>query len=427
MELNMREKVIRSSFINLLIASCLTGALSALLASALKHVTEFYEERFFNSVRPYALILVFFPLIGLLLIHFLRKYAFRKKPNKGIKEIYLTIDDRRNELPGYKIPSHFVNGFLTVIFGGSTGVEVSTVVSAATIGAVTRQRVGIAKKYKTELICAGVAGGLAALFGSPLVGLLFAIEVISRKVTRTILISSLAAVIVAQGLLMLMHEEPLFGLNITHWDMHNIPYILVFSVIAGAVSVLFTRTVLITKQRFAAFSNDYVKIISGAIIIGLSIALLPYLFGDGYGAVSDMISRAQHESFTLPFILTLLAIVVTKPLISSITLGAGGDGGVFAPSIVIGALLGIMMALVCNHYLGTHLIVVNFVILGIAAVLSGAIHAPLTSASLACRLSGGFLFAVPILIASTVARFTAKKIYPYTVYTYKDQQQQKAA
>lgn len=420
----MRETTIRINYVKLLIASCITGALSALLASALKHVTEYYEERFFNTIRSYTFLLVVFPLIGLLLIHFLRKYAFRKKPNKGIKEIYLTIDDRRNELPSYKISSHFINGFLTVIFGGSTGVEVSTVVSTATIGAVTRQKAGIANRYKTELICAGVAGGLTALFGSPLVGLLFALEVIARKVTHTILVASLSAVLIARGFLLLLHEEPLFGLHASHWQIQAIPYILLLSVLAGIIAVVFTRVVISVKHRFAHMRNDYGRIIGGAVILGVSIALLPYLFGDSYGAVSSMISRAEHEAFTLQFAFTLLAIVLLKPLVSSVTLGAGGDGGVFAPSIVIGALLGVLVALVCNQYIGTHLIVVNFAILGAAAVLSGSIHAPFTATALACHLSGGFMLAIPILIASTVARFTAKKLYPYTVYSYKDSHQQ---
>lgn len=419
----MRKKTIRVNYVKLFFASCFAGLLSAILASVLKHITEYYEEHFFESISGYSYLFLVFPLIGLLLIHILRKYAFRKKPNKGIKEIYLTLDTRRNELPGYKIPSHFVNGFLTVIFGGSTGVEVSTVVSTATIGAVTRQKAAIANRFKTELICAGVAGGLTTLFGSPLVGILFAIEVISRKVTKTILFSSTAAVLVGWGVLQLTDEKPLLQLSITHWQISAIPYMIGFSVIAGIISVFFTRSVIAIKRRFAAVKNDYTRILVGAVIIGAGIFILPYLFGDSYSAITAMARKSQEESFTIPFALTLLTIVLLKPIISSVTLGAGGDGGVFAPSIVIGALLGILVATCCNHYFHTHLIVANFIILGIAAVLSGSIHAPLTSTSLACRLSGGFVLAVPVFIASTVARYTAKKIYPYTVYSYKNPHQ----
>jgi CIC family chloride channel protein len=420
----MRDKIIRVNYYKLVIASCFAGLLSAILASVLKHITEYYEDHFFESIKPYSFLFIVFPLIGLVLIHVLRKYAFRKKPNKGIKEIYLTIDTRRNELPVYKIPSHFINGFLTVIFGGSTGVEVSTVVSTATIGAVTRQKAGIANRFKTELICAGVAGGLTALFGSPLVGMLFALEVIAKKVTRTILISTGIAVIIGWGWLFLFHEHALFGLSAFPWKWQAVPYMIGMSMIAGVISVFFTKTVIGIKHRFGIMKNEYMRIGLGAAIVGVGIFIFPHLFGDSYSGVKDMIEKSSHTPLSFTFALTILGIVLLKPIISSVTLGAGGDGGVFAPSIVVGALLGLLVALTCNQFLHTQLVVSNFIILGIAAVLSGAIHAPLTSSSLAVRLSGSFILTFPILIASLVARYTAGKIYPYTVYSYKDQQPQ---
>lgn len=415
----MRDKIIRANYVKLIVASCFAGLFSAMLASVLKHITEYYEDHFFETIRPYSWLFIVFPMIGLLMIHFLRKYAFRKKPNKGIKEIYLTLDTRRNELPAYKIPSHFINGFLTVIFGGSTGVEVSTVVSTATIGAVTRQKAGIANKYKAELICAGVAGGLTALFGSPLVGMLFALEVIAKKVTKTILISTGVAVIIGYGWLFLFQEHALFGLNANPWKWQAVPYMIGMSVLAGVIAVFFTRIVIAIKHRFAVVKNDYVRIGIGAGIVGISIFLFPHLFGDSYHGVADILKESGTPSFNLA--MSLLAIVILKPVISSVTLGAGGDGGVFAPSIVVGAFLGVFVAMTCNHFLHTQLIVTNFVILGIAGVLSGAIHAPFTSSSLAVRISGSMILTFPILVASIVARYTAKKLYPYTVYSYKEQ------
>lgn len=417
----MRDKIIRANYAKLIVASCFAGLFSAMLASVLKHITEYYEDHFFETIRPYSWLFIVFPMIGLLMIHFLRKYAFRKKPNKGIKEIYLTLDTRRNELPAYKIPSHFINGFLTVIFGGSTGVEVSTVVSTATIGAVTRQKAGIANKYKAELICAGVAGGLTALFGSPLVGMLFALEVIAKKVTKTILISTGVAVIIGYGWLFLFHEHALFGLNANPWKWQAVPYMIGMSVLAGVISVLYTKVVIGIKHRFAIMKNDYLRIGIGAAIVGISIFLFPYLFGDSYHGVTHMLKETGEITPSFTFALSLIAIVVLKPIVSSVTLGAGGDGGVFAPSIVVGAFLGVFVALTCNHFLHTQLIVTNFVILGIAGVLSGAIHAPFTSSSLAMRISGSMILTFPILVASIVARYTAKKLYPYTVYSYKEQ------
>lgn len=122
--------------------------------------------------------------------------------------------------------------------------------------------------------------------------------------------------------------------------------------------------------------------------------------------------------FTLPFAFTLLAVVLVKPFISSVTLGAGGDGGVFAPSIVIGALLGLLVALVFNHYLHADLRTVNFVVIGIAAVLSASIHAPLTATALGCCFTGGYVIALPVLIACVVSKYVARTLFKDTVYTY---------
>ena len=170
-------------FRKLIIVSTLIGFLSAFLGITLKRMTEYYEEIFLREAHLNPIYLLIFPFFGLSVIYFLRQYLFKKKENKGIKEVFESTESRTKNLPLYKIPSHFINGLLTVIFGGSTGIEISTVVATATIGSVAQQKENVFRKYKTELICAGVAAGITALFSSPIAGILFAVEVISRKVT----------------------------------------------------------------------------------------------------------------------------------------------------------------------------------------------------------------------------------------------------
>lgn len=147
----------------------------------LKKITEHYEEIFFSKAIINPIFFLVFPVFGLSIIYFLREYLFKKKENKGIKEIFESTNTKSKNLPSYKIPSHFINGLLTVVFGGSTGIEVSTVVASATIGSVAQRKENVFRQYKTELICAGVAAGVTALFGSPIAGILFAFEVISKK------------------------------------------------------------------------------------------------------------------------------------------------------------------------------------------------------------------------------------------------------
>lgn len=147
-----RQKIITRNYFKLASTSTLVGLCSASLAFLLKHLTEFFEHYIFNAVNHYSLVLIVLPTIGITAIYFLRKYVFKNRKNKGITEIYKTLDKRKDHLPLFKIPSHFINGFLTVIFGGSTGVEVSTVVATAAVGNFAHEKEIFAKAYKRELI-----------------------------------------------------------------------------------------------------------------------------------------------------------------------------------------------------------------------------------------------------------------------------------
>jgi len=421
----MRKEVLTVNYAKLIIASLVVGLASTLLADSLKRITAYYEEGIIEKAHSFPWIFIILPSIGITLIYFLRKYAFKNKQNKGIKEIYHTIEERRNELPAFKIPSHYINGFLTVIFGGSTGVEVSTVVATATVGAVARKKASVAKAHKTELICAGVAAGIATLFGSPLAGLLFSVEVIARKATKTILLSCFCSIFVSWLFMSLIEDEMLFKqLSVSGWEMHAIPFLLVVSAIAGLLAVYFTKSVIFIKEKFGNISNNFIRVNLGAVMVGLAILAFPQLYGDSYHAFPELLSRIEDTSFSIPFALTILCISLLKPLVASLTLGAGGDGGVFAPSIIGGAVFGMFVALVSNYLFGLHLSPLNFALIGGGAMLSAAIHAPLTSVFLTCNLvQNGFDLFIPMLVGCYVAKYTAKLVCSYTVYSYKGKKQ----
>jgi CIC family chloride channel protein len=416
----MRKVVIRYNYLKLFFAALLVGLLASLLAYSLKKITGYVQEYVFHKASHWPWLFVVLPSVGITIIYFLRKYAFKNKQNKGIKEIYKTLETRKDDLPLFKIPSHYINGFLTVIFGGSTGIEVSTVVATATIGAVAHKKGNIAFAYKTELICAAVAAGVATLFGSPLAGLLFAIEVIAKKTNKAILLSCTSAVLVSWLLIHFIDGEKLFHFTVTDWKSHALPYFMILSLMAGALAVYFTKSVIFIKARFARIENNFLRVNIGAILVGVSIFILPQLYGDSYHGISDLIVQAQTGT-SFAFACTLMAIALLKPLAASLTLGAGGDGGVFAPSIVAGAVLGMFIASTCNQLFHANLIVLNFALVGAAAMLSAAIHAPFTSLFLTCSLvPGGYIIFIPVFIGSFVAKYTAQFLYKYTVYTYKE-------
>lgn len=405
-------------FRKLVIVSILIGFLSAFLGISLKKITEYYEEIFFHEVSVNPVFYIIFPVFGLSVIYFLRQYLFKKKENKGIKEVFESTKSTSKNLPSYKIPSHFINGLLTVIFGGSTGIEVSTVVATATIGSVAQQKENVFRQYKTELICAGVAAGVTALFSSPIAGILFALEVISRKVTRAFIISNVIAVSIAFGLLTILKEEPLFAVSITTWHLKAIPYFILLGILAGINSVYLTRCVLFFKSQFGKIDTHYYKIILGSAVLSISLFVFPQLYGEGYHAIKGIFAHSSELPLTVTLAFTFIGILLLKPIVTSITLASGGDGGVFAPSLFIGAFLGLLLASILNTFFHADVIAVNFMIIGMAAVLSASIHAPFTAIFLVCGLTNDYTLFFPILVVCLISKYTAKMIYPYTVYTY---------
>nr|WP_281634748.1 chloride channel protein [Flavobacterium luteolum] len=402
----------------LVIVSILIGFLSAFLGISLKKITEYYEEIFIHEVSVHPIFYIIFPVFGLSVIYFLRQYLFKKKENKGIKEVFESTASKSKNLPSYKIPSHFINGLLTVIFGGSTGIEVSTVVATATIGSVAHEKENVFRQYKTELICAGVAAGVTALFSSPIAGVLFAFEVISRKVTRAFIISNLIAVSIAFGLLTILKEEPLFAVSITTWNLKAIPYFILLGILAGMNSVYLTRCVLFFKSQFGKIDTHYYKIILGSAVLSISLFFFPQLYGEGYHAIKGIFGPSSQLPLTITLALTFIGILILKPIVTSITLASGGDGGVFAPSLFIGAFLGLLLASILNSFFHVNVIPVNFMIIGMAAVLSASIHAPFTAIFLVCGLTNDYTLFFPILVVCLISKYTAKTIYPYTVYSY---------
>ncbi len=413
----LRKKYPAIQLQKLIITAVAIGLLSAILAITLKHMTEHYQRLLFTKATGSKIYFIIFPFAGLSLIYMLRYYLFKKKENKGIREVFDSTSAGK-KLPSYKIPSHFINGLLTVSFGGSTGIEVSTVVATAAIGSIAHEKETFLKKYKTELICAGITAGITALFTSPIAGLLFAYEVINRKINKAFLITNLLAAAVAFAFVVILDEGPLFKIDVTTWHLYALPYFLLLGILAGLNSIYLTKCVLYFKKQFSKFSTNYHRIVAGAAAISLLLFILPQLYGDGYHAIKHYAASANTFNYSLTHIITLGGILLLKPVITSVTLSAGGDGGVFAPGIFIGAFLGLFIAVLINTFFNVGVIPVNFMVVGMAAMLSASIHAPYTALFLVCGIINDYTLFIPIFIVSITAKYTAQMIFPYTVYSF---------
>jgi CIC family chloride channel protein len=223
--------------------------------------------------------------------------------------------------------------------------------------------------------------------------------------------------LVAWLFLLLFNEPTLLSYTITKWNFSAIPFFILLSVLGGLLSVYFTLLVTRMKFLFSKISNNFLKVNIGAVLIGLMIFYFPALYGDSYHGLKEILQDVVHNQ-TIPVFL-LFTLSLLKPLAASLTLGAGGDGGVFAPSIVAGAFLGLVVAMFFNSYFNMHLIPLNFAMVGAAATLSASLYAPYTSLILICGLSpnGNELF-LPVLMSCIIAQMFSKRILPYNVYTY---------
>lgn len=413
-----RKKIIWYNDIKLLVVSMLTALISCILAYVLKLLTESVQHQLFNLASSWNMIwFIVLPSCGITTIYFLRKYLFQNRKNKGITEIYKTLDQRKDHLPLFKVPSHLLNGFFTVVSGGSTGIEVSTVVATATVGNEAYKRDFSAKMYKRELISAGVVAGVGVLFGSPLVGLFFALEVIARKLNKSLLISCIAAALVSGIFILAGDSKPLLPFEVQNWAWKALPFFILLSLFGALLSVYFTVLVIRIKDFFGKIPNNFLRVNLGALLVGVAILFLPFLYGDSYHGLIELIHQVLDKEPVSLLVLALL--IVIKPLVAALTLGAGGDGGVFAPSIVVGAVLGLFFALICNRFFHTELIPLNFALAGVAATLSSAISAPFTALILVCNLvPNGYVLFLPLFVSSFLGQRIARFILPYNVYTF---------
>lgn len=408
-----KNKYYSSKWTTILFASTLVGFLSGFTALILKHLTENFEEHFFLKTQANNYLIALFPILGLSVIFILRKYLFKNKENKGIREV-LDATSSTKKLPLYKIPSHFINGFITVIFGGSTGIEVSTVVSTAAIGGVVARKRHFLKKYKNEWMGAAIAAGITVLFHSPLAGLFFSYENILKRRSKIIIATHLVSVAVAWTMLLIVDEPPLFQISLHEWRYEAIPYFLLLAVVASVYGVYLTRSVLLIKTRFSIKKHPYLNVLCCGVLLSLFIWFFPELYGDGYHAIKNQMNIDIPVNGWM--LLNLVLLLFLKPIAAAITLRGGGDGGVFAPSIFAGAFLGLLIANLANTFAGASVIPINFMVLGIALVLSASLHAPFTAVFLVCGLFGDYTLWIPLLVLAPLTKWISSKMYPYTVY-----------
>ncbi len=411
----------RSKLLRLLpacLAAVALGIACAFFAWGLRVAGEGAEHYLFSVITSYSSwLLLFVPLVGLLLIWVVMAKVSKSKLG-GIREVLNAIREPILPLKLTKGVVHFFTGTVTIASGGSTGIEVSTVIGSAAVGSWMGDRFDDA--LRRHLIVAGAAAGIAGLFKSPLAGIFFAVEVLMTGFSWELIGLATISSFTAFGIRNFFDSEPMFSTSLDGWRLQAMPFYILFSALAAVASVYLTRAVIGTKTWLGTRVSPMAGVCIGGCLIGLLVWSFNPLYGEGYAFIQGLLDEQRglgvlkHSSL----VLLLPTLLILKPLATALTLGAGGDGGVFAPSLFLGAVAGALFAQGVN-YLGGSVIEVNFIIVGMAAILSSSLHAPLTASFLVMSVTNSYELYIPILVTSVISSYCAKKMYPFTVYSYR--------
>lgn len=424
-----KRRISKSNF--LIIAAAVTGILGGIASSLLKELTRlianFLQNDFHWQYKYY--LYLFFPLIGIFLtIFYVKLFIRRRKFQHGIPPIMNSISRNSSRLDFHNIYSQVISSALTVGLGGSAGLEAPAVASGSAIGSNIGRIFGLNYREVTLLLACGGAAGIAGAFNSPVAGMIFAIEVLLPHFSIPAVIPLLVAAALSSVISKMIYDEPLFVLVSEGWVLGAIWYYILFGLVVGFFSVYYSKLNSNLYNRFKKIKNEYKRVWIGGITLGILIALMPALYGEGYitiqklldGDYQSLLSNSlfpQYQDVAWALILFGSLSLIGKTFASIITMASGGNGGMFAPSVVAGGLIGFVFAYGLNQTGMVHLNVTNFMIAGMAASVSGMMHAPLTGIFLAAEITGGYTLMVPLMIVSAISYFINKGILKYSIYT----------
>lgn len=319
---------------------------------------------------------------------------------------------------------------LTIGFGGSVGSEAPIVLTGASIGSNLARIFKLRYKYITLMVGCGAAGAIAGIFNAPMAGIVFTLEVLMLDLTMAflipLLISAVSATVISyffmgEGVMLHFDQVTPFHINMI-WI-----YILV-GIFTGLLGIYFTRGTMFLEKRFGTINNWFVRVLIGAVTLGILIFIFPPLWGEGYTSINsvfnnqgaDLLNNSiffQWKDNPYIVLLVLAGILIFKVFAMSATTGSGGNGGIFAPTLFTGAIAGYFLVFLLNTFFDLGVPENNFALAGMAGMMAAVMHAPLTGIFLTAEITGGYGLFIPLLITSTVAYVTIMRFEPHSIYT----------
>lgn len=410
--------------------SLVVGLLSALAAALLKNAIHYTNQILTNAIRSDSggYLYLAYPLAGMLLTVIFVRYVVKDNISHGISRVLYAISKRGSRLKKHNTWSSMVAGTFTIGFGGSVGAEAPIVLTGSSIGSVIGTFFKLNYRSVTLLIGCGAAGAVAGIFKAPIAGVLFTLEILLLDLTISsiipLLISAVTAAIVATYL---MGDTVLFSFNIAGgFNFANIPWYLLLGVISGMISLYFSKISMATEKLFSRVKNVFVRLAAGGIILGVLIFLFPPLYGEGYDTIMAILEGKTDSVVSGPLfggqpgfgsiMLFMAGLILLKVIATSSTNGAGGVGGIFAPTLFLGGITGFFVSGMLKQYLNIDLPDHRFVLVGMAGMMAGVMHAPLTAIFLIAEITGGYNLLIPLIITSVVSFITTRSFQKHSIY-----------
>lgn len=418
-----------------MLLSILIGFVSGIAASVLKVFTHEIRHRVIESLDNTSDYLLFFglPIAGILLTVIFVNTAIRERIGHGVSSVLFAISRRKGIMKPHKMYSSVIGSALTVGFGGSVGLEAPVVSTGAAIGSNIARIFRLDHRYVVLLIGCGASGAIAAIFNAPIAGVIFALEVLMLDLTTAslvpLLLASVTGTITAK---MLMGESVLFSFEIADkFQVADTPFYILLGLMCGLISVYFGRVDMFVETTLTKVRNNYLRVIAGGCALGALIYFFPPLFGEGYVSIKSMLNGHGYEllensRFSIFdeeqgfFLLFVFILIFLKVIAAALTLGSGGIGGIFAPSLFVGGVTGYFFSGLINYaQRSVHISQSNFTLVGMAGVMAGVLHAPLTSMFLIAEITSGYQLIVPLMMTASIAYITSKYFDAHSVYTKK--------
>src|SRR5574344_948913 len=428
-----REKNIKDKHF-VLILSFLVGIFTALSAWVLKSLVEwikvFLTENF-DSTGVNWLYLVY-PVIGIIITGIFIRRVVKDDIGHGVTKILYAISRKQRRIKRHNTWSSVIASAITIGFGGSVGAEAPIVLTGSAIGSNLGSTFRLDHKTLMLLVGCGAAGAIAGIFKAPIAGLMFTLEVLMIDLTMASLLPLLVSSITAATMsYIITGPEAMFKFHMDQpFLMERIPSVIVLGIICGLVSLYFTRTMNSIENVFSRFNSPYIKLAIGGTTLSLLIFLFPPLFGEGYDTIDLLLNGASNSDWDKVMdmsifygvdnllLIYLAMIVLFKVFASSATNGGGGCGGIFAPSLFLGCLTGFVFSHFCNEFhIGPFIPEKNFALLGMAGLMSGVMHAPLTGIFLIAELTGGYDLFLPLMMVSVSGYLTIMVFEPHSIYS----------